>query len=170
MERRFGVDFSGARIHADSNAVQMSRELSAQAFTHGRDIYFGAGRYSPGTSSDKRLLAHELTHVVQQNNNDKVIIQKSKSKFFSVLRALKVQWIFPVILGILWLFRHATAGSLTEKERMRPSTLAVFKKKSRQYIGFILIGILLGLLLSFFLPDFLGDFADWIWKKLKNLF
>jgi len=102
--------------------------------------------------------------------SSKVIIQKSKSKFFSVLRAVKVQWIFPVILGILWLFRHATAGSLTEKERMRPSTLAVFKKKSRQYIGFILIGILLGLLLSFFLPDFLGDFADWIWKRLKNLF
>ena len=102
--------------------------------------------------------------------SSKVIIQKSKSKFFSILRAVKVQWILRVIQGILWLFRHATAGSLTEKERMRPSTLAVFKKKSRQYIGFILIGILLGLLLSFFLPDFLGDFADWIWKRLKNLF
>nr|HEQ78508.1 DUF4157 domain-containing protein [Euryarchaeota archaeon] len=46
IERRFGVDFSGVRIHTDSNAIQMNRELNAQAFTHGRDIYFGAGRYS----------------------------------------------------------------------------------------------------------------------------
>ena len=73
MESRFGVDFSGVRLHTDSNAVQMSRELDAQAFTHGRDMYFGAGRYNPGTSSGKRLLVHELTHVVQQGQNDKSI-------------------------------------------------------------------------------------------------
>ncbi len=66
MERRFGSDFSDVSVHTDSSAVQMNRELNAQAFTHGRDIYFGAGRYNPGTSSGKKLLAHELTHVVQQ--------------------------------------------------------------------------------------------------------
>jgi len=69
MEKRFGFDFSGVRVHADSNAAQMSRELNAEAFTYGRDIYFGAGRYGPDTSSGKRLLAHELTHVVQQNSD-----------------------------------------------------------------------------------------------------
>jgi len=68
FEPRFGVDFSGVRVHTDSNAVQMNRELNAQAFTHGRDIYFGAGKYNLGTTSGKRLLAHELTHVVQQND------------------------------------------------------------------------------------------------------
>jgi len=67
FEPRFGVDFSGVRVHTDSNAVQMNRELKAQAFTHGRDIYFGTGKYNLGTTSGKRLLAHELTHVVQQN-------------------------------------------------------------------------------------------------------
>ena len=67
MERNFGVDFSSVRVHKDSNAVQMTRELNAQAFTYGRDIYFGAGRYNPRSSSGKRLLAHELTHVLQQN-------------------------------------------------------------------------------------------------------
>jgi len=72
MERRFSADFSGVRVHTDSNAVQMSRELNAQAFTHGKDIYFGAGRYSPGTSSGRRLLAHELTHVVQQGSSHQV--------------------------------------------------------------------------------------------------
>jgi hypothetical protein len=66
MERRFGIDFSGVRVHTGREAVQINRELNAQAFTHGGDIYFGAGRYSPGTSDGKTLLAHELTHVVQQ--------------------------------------------------------------------------------------------------------
>ena len=67
MERRFGVYFSGVRMHTDSNAIQMNRELNAEAFTYGKNIYFGAGRYNPSTSSGKRILAHELTHVVQQN-------------------------------------------------------------------------------------------------------
>jgi hypothetical protein len=62
MEPRFGTDFSGVRVHTDSNAVQMNKELGAQAFAHGSDIYFGAGK-SPGNNE---LTAHELTHVVQQ--------------------------------------------------------------------------------------------------------
>lgn len=66
MEPRFGADFSQVKIHTNSSAVQMNKELSAQAFTHGNDIYFGAGKYNPGTSDGKQLLAHELTHVVQQ--------------------------------------------------------------------------------------------------------
>ena len=65
-ERRFGVDFRGVRVHTDSQAAKMAKELSAEAFTHGRGIYFGAGMYNPGTLAGKRLLAHELTHVVQQ--------------------------------------------------------------------------------------------------------
>jgi hypothetical protein len=66
MEPHFGSDFSEVRVHTDSEAVQMNRELNAQAFTHGSDVYFGAGRYAPGTTAGQRLLAHELTHVVQQ--------------------------------------------------------------------------------------------------------
>jgi hypothetical protein len=66
MESRFGNDFSGVRVHTDSRAVGAARDLNAQAFTRGQDIYFGAGRYQPGTPPGQRLLAHELTHVVQQ--------------------------------------------------------------------------------------------------------
>jgi hypothetical protein len=66
MEPRIGADFSQVRVHTDGEAVQMNRELGAQAFTHGSDVYFGAGKYNPGSSDGKRLLAHELTHVVQQ--------------------------------------------------------------------------------------------------------
>ncbi|MBX9258564.1 DUF4157 domain-containing protein [Desmonostoc muscorum CCALA 125] len=62
MEPRFGADFSSVRVHTDSQAVQMNRELGAQSFTHGSDVYFGAGK-SPGNDE---LMAHELTHVVQQ--------------------------------------------------------------------------------------------------------
>ncbi|MBB4804823.1 hypothetical protein HNP38_000095 [Chryseobacterium defluvii] len=67
MESRFGTDFSHVKIHTGSEAVQMSRELSAQAFTVGNDIYFNEGKYSPGSDHGKHLLAHELTHTIQQN-------------------------------------------------------------------------------------------------------
>jgi hypothetical protein len=66
MESAFGADFSGVRIHNDSNAKKMSNELGAQAFTHGNDIYFNEGKYDPNSSSGAHLLAHELTHTVQQ--------------------------------------------------------------------------------------------------------
>ena len=62
MEPRFGADFSSVRVHTGGEAVQMSRELGAQAFTHERDIFFGAGK-SPGNNE---WTANELTHVVQQ--------------------------------------------------------------------------------------------------------
>lgn len=66
MEPRFGTDFSAVRIHTGSTAVQMNKELHAQAFTHGSDVYFNEGKYNPGSNEGKQLLAHELTHVVQQ--------------------------------------------------------------------------------------------------------
>ena len=66
MESGFGTDFSGVRVHTDSNSVQMNKELGAQAFTHGNDIYFNEGKYEPQSNSGKHLLAHELTHTVQQ--------------------------------------------------------------------------------------------------------
>ncbi|MBI5876793.1 MAG: DUF4157 domain-containing protein [Chloroflexi bacterium] len=66
MEGRFGADFSGVRLHRGSDAAQLNREISAQAFTHGRDIYLGAGKENVESGDGRRLLAHELTHVVQQ--------------------------------------------------------------------------------------------------------
>ena len=69
METAFGVDFSSVNIHTNSNAVQMNQELRAHAFAHGNDLYFNKGKYQPETSSGQHLLAHELTHVVQQRRN-----------------------------------------------------------------------------------------------------
>lgn len=68
METSFGHDFSGVRVHTDGRAKELAQGIHAQAFTRGQDIYFGAGRYQPGTSQGKHLLAHELTHVVQQSH------------------------------------------------------------------------------------------------------
>jgi hypothetical protein len=69
MEGAFGADFSGVRVHTDARADGLSQSLSARAFTTGRDVFFRQGEYNPGTSSGRELLAHELTHVVQQNGD-----------------------------------------------------------------------------------------------------
>lgn len=67
MASKFGADFNSVKIHTDGEAVQMSKELGAKAFTVGNDIYFNQGEYSPRTGEGGRLLAHELTHTLQQN-------------------------------------------------------------------------------------------------------
>ncbi len=66
MQRRLGVDFGHVRIHADAKAGRSARGVAAQAYTVGRHVVFGAGRYQPQTEAGKRLIAHELTHVLQQ--------------------------------------------------------------------------------------------------------
>jgi hypothetical protein len=66
MESRFGDRFDDVRVHDDSSAADAARDISAHAFTMGRDVYFGAGRYQPHTTGGQKLLAHELTHVLQQ--------------------------------------------------------------------------------------------------------
>jgi outer membrane protein OmpA-like peptidoglycan-associated protein len=67
MEPRFGYDFSGVRVHTDTRAAESARSVNALAYTVGRDVVFGAGQYMPKTMTGKRLMAHELTHVVQQH-------------------------------------------------------------------------------------------------------
>ena len=63
---RLGADFSGVRIHTDRHAERVAMGMSARAFTKGRDIYFNRGQYNPGTAAGQELLAHELTHTIQQ--------------------------------------------------------------------------------------------------------
>ena len=66
MEKFFGADLGGVRVHADASAATLSRELNAHAFTVGSDIFFGYGKFSPETTDGRGTLAHELTHVGQQ--------------------------------------------------------------------------------------------------------
>ncbi|MCB0534476.1 MAG: DUF4157 domain-containing protein, partial [Saprospiraceae bacterium] len=68
MEKRFQVDFSQVKIHNDDQAAGLSNRLGAKAFTYKNNIYFNRGAYQPESDSGKHLLAHELTHVVQQGH------------------------------------------------------------------------------------------------------
>jgi hypothetical protein len=77
MESRFGADFSGVRIHTGDYAAQLSSDLQAQAFTVGNDIYFNSGKYTPESSSGRYLLAHELTHTLQQGGSGKLVQRTS---------------------------------------------------------------------------------------------
>ena len=80
FESRFGGELSGVRIHADSSAAASARALGANAFTFGSDIVFGPGMYAPDTEAGRRLLAHELTHVMQQRAGGAVVQRKPKDQ------------------------------------------------------------------------------------------
>jgi hypothetical protein len=75
FEPRFGTDFSNVRVHTDTRAARTTQSINAHAFTLGRDVVFGAGQYYPGSLLGRSLLAHELTHVVQQNGLNKLKIR-----------------------------------------------------------------------------------------------
>lgn len=73
MESRFGNSFSNVKIHTGNESVMMNRELNAKAFTVGNDIYFNQNEYNPQSDSGKHLLAHELTHVIQQGHGQQQV-------------------------------------------------------------------------------------------------
>ena len=76
MEPRFGHDFARVRVYADDRAAESARALNASAYTVAPNIVFGAGQYAPQTDTGRRLLAHELTHVVQQANGHQPFVQR----------------------------------------------------------------------------------------------
>jgi len=110
MEPRFGADFSPVRIHTGQNAISMNNQISAKAFTHQNDIYFNQGQYNPDSSSGKHLLAHELTHTIQQgaavqrkpqiSTNAQPKIQRGISDMLNdVARQIPGYTLFTVIIG-----------------------------------------------------------------------
>ncbi len=72
FEPRFGQDFSHVRLYTDTRAAKFAEAMNARAFTFGKNVVFGTGQYVPETMSGQKLLAHELTHVVQQENNRQI--------------------------------------------------------------------------------------------------
>jgi hypothetical protein len=79
FEPRFGTDFSHVRVHTDALAAESARAFTARAYTVGRDLVFGAGQYAPRSNEGRRLLSHELTHVVQQANGRELLLQRQLS-------------------------------------------------------------------------------------------
>jgi pimeloyl-ACP methyl ester carboxylesterase len=143
MEPHFGADFSGVRVHTGGEAMQMNRELSAQAFTHGQDIYFGAGKYDIGSGAGRRLLAHELTHVVQQNGN---VVRQEPGK----VAETSIQ-------------RRYLAGVNVSAAQVQPgTTVQLARGKAGRFFGSLgstLVGVIPTLGLSALAPGLLGDLA-----------
>lgn len=84
MESKFGYDFSNVLIHDDVKAHQSSKDIHALAYTYGKDIVFGRGQYQPETYNGKQLLAHELVHVIQQQNG--TAIQRKEDERVTLAR------------------------------------------------------------------------------------
>ncbi|PON12301.1 hypothetical protein C2W62_40320 [Candidatus Entotheonella serta] len=76
FEPRFGQDFSQVRVHTDARSAASAQQLNAQAFTQGQNIFFAPGRYQPNTQGGQQLLAHELTHTVQQSGGESGVIAR----------------------------------------------------------------------------------------------
>ena len=79
FEPRFGHDFSQVRVHTNAKAAESTRAVDALAYTVGQDVTFGTGQYAPGTARGNKLLAHELTHVVQQARTGSAVSRSAKA-------------------------------------------------------------------------------------------
>jgi outer membrane protein OmpA-like peptidoglycan-associated protein len=80
FEPRFGRDFSKVRVHTDAEAAGSAKAINSLAFTYGQDVVFGSGQFDPGSNSGRRLIAHELTHVVQQSGGGSPLVQRWPDK------------------------------------------------------------------------------------------
>ncbi|MBN2535250.1 MAG: DUF4157 domain-containing protein [Spirochaetales bacterium] len=87
-EPRFGVDLGNVNVHSDSNADRLAKAINARAFTLGNDIFFAKGEYSPETGKGKKLIAHELTHVLQQGKERNNTIIQRKEDNISIFNKL----------------------------------------------------------------------------------
>jgi hypothetical protein len=87
MEPRFGHDFRQVRVHADARAAKSAEAVRARAYTVEQHVVFGAGSYTPGTADGRRLIAHELSHVVQQRQGPAVGVQRQPAEDWNFTRA-----------------------------------------------------------------------------------
>jgi hypothetical protein len=88
FEPRFGHDFSDVRVHTGKPAAIAAKSINAKAFTTGKDVVFGHNQYSPGTTNGRRLLAHELSHVIQQKRNAKKVYSKDSNNNIGVAQKM----------------------------------------------------------------------------------
>jgi hypothetical protein len=110
MEHQFGVDFSAVKIHNNSSSYSLCRRINALAFTHGNHIYFADGKFEPDTADGKHLIAHELTHVVQQGEDiKKNVVQKSNSPSKSASK--------PEGTATDTIYEHPVKGTIDKKEK-----------------------------------------------------
>ena len=151
LSTKMGSDFSNVKIHTDSRAVGMNKKLSAKAFTHKNHIYFNERQYSPASREGKKLLAHELTHVIQQTGKADTAIQREwvKDKYrYSTEKeaarrrlALKKKYgkadCYPV--GKQWQCRYwvggqkSAKGAKPEEKQVKPAKPTWITDKGKYY-------------------------------------
>lgn len=141
MESGFGADFSDVRIHNDSNAVQMNQNLGAKAFANGNDIYFNEGNYNPSSKEGQHLLAHELTHTIQQGG----MLQKKESAHSISPTSNTVQGGF---WGRVWGGIKNVGSTLWSGAKKIGGAFESVWKTATQYVG---------------------KSATWLWEGLKSL-
>ncbi len=140
MERGFGADFGGVRVHTGGQADALNRSLNARAFTTGKDIFFGKGQYNPGSTGGQELIAHELTHTVQQgaagvqrdtvqrlissgelSSPNKAGLPKEDKKIgigkFSVTKKMSTK--YKAVLAALDNYNHLAPGVVSPQENIR---------------------------------------------------
>ena len=123
MESRLGYNFSSVRIHTGSLAAKSTREVNAKAYTQGSNIVFNEGQYAPGTANGKKLLAHELTHVVQQNGTEGLIQRScSDGNCVSCPGGWKDFWV------TFYFRRRATQKTMNYLRKEINTTKEIFKK------------------------------------------
>jgi hypothetical protein len=111
MEERFGHNFSRVRVHSGTAAEQSARDVNAHAYTVGHDMVFGAGRFAPGTQAGRRLIAHELAHVMQQGR-DQPMLQRQE------IPGKEFEPCGPVGWGNPWLFVGDIGGGPYVNQRI----------------------------------------------------
>lgn len=105
MGSKMGTDFTDVKIHTNSNAHQMSESINAQAFTHGKDVFFGKNMFDPNSKAGKELLAHELVHTEQQTNkvSRKIIVGGEETPASSILPLVTTDintWYPAIVAGV----------------------------------------------------------------------
>jgi len=142
FEPRFGCGFSHVRVHTDAKAAEAARSLRARAFTVGSDIVFGEGQHAPPTDEGKELIAHELTHVVQQSTTQGLHANRrplyssvaKRSRQVSETRELRVQRTppsgvsFSVETSVLTLLERRVARAVSGLERLATTEHRTFAR------------------------------------------
>jgi outer membrane protein OmpA-like peptidoglycan-associated protein len=142
MESRFNYDFKGVRIHNDLASHQSAADIKAHAYTHGQHIAFAEGKYEPYTFSGKQLLAHELTHVVQQNtvhtlsgstiNRDEDKVEKPLTRYQEIEQSIDTPGEFEVIENP---FGISIYNFAINRYYLKPEHKKILKKVARMLVS-----------------------------------
>jgi hypothetical protein len=123
MEQRFGHDFSQVRVHTDARAAESARAVNARAYAVGQDIVFGAGQYAARTSAGVRLMAHELTHVLQQQRPPAASSDAEARAHNAASQVARGGFVAPEMIGQAPLGVHADDGKETGSSTSAGSSL-----------------------------------------------